>query len=283
MIDLTVLVPVKNEEKNISTCLAPLVNWAKEVLVVDSKSEDKTCDIALSLGATVIQFEYFGGWPKKRQYVLDTYKFNTSWVLLLDSDEILDEQNKAEIAAKIESNTADAFYLNFRLEFFGKMLKHAHPGLRKLSLFKVGHAAYEKRLKDQDNSMADMEIHEHVVAKGNISSIKSPVLHRNVNNMSRYIIKHDEYSNYEARVHLGGSDSELKASFWGSKEQRRRFLKKHLITNAWSPFFYFIYMFIFRGGFRDGRPGFFYILYQSIYLYFVSAKMYEVQVSEKQK
>ena len=100
--------------------------------------------------------------------------------------------------------------------------------------------------------------------------------------MSRFIIKHDEYSNYEAMVHLKGTDNELKARFWGSKEQRRRYLKKHLITNAWSPFLYFIYMFLLRGGFRDGRPGFFYILYQSIYLYFVSSKMYEIQVSEKQ-
>lgn len=283
MTDITVIVPVKNEEKNLAKCLRPLQGWANEILVVDSQSKDRTEEIAMEHGAKVIQFYYKGGWPKKRQFILDTYHFRTAWIMLLDSDEILSEANKKFISQAVEVNEYDAFFLNFKLEFLGRMLRHAHGGLRKLSLFKIGKAHYERRLEAQDESMADMEIHEHVVSKGPIGQIKSPILHRNLNNMSRYIIKHDEYSNYEARVHLNGTDEELKASFWGTKEQRRRYLKKHLITNAWSPFFYFIYRFLIKGGFRDGRPGFFYILYQCIYLYFISAKMYEIQITEKVK
>lgn len=283
MQDLTVLIPVKNEEKNIASCLEPLRGWAQEILVVDSQSTDDTIAIAESYGAKVIQFNYQGGWPKKRQHVLETYQFSTKWVLLLDSDEILARDSQMEIDEALKHPEIQGYYLFFKMEFFGKMLKHSDPGLRKLSLFQVGKGGYENRFSDQSASMADMEVHEHVIVNGSTKNLKVPILHRNYNSMSRFIIKHDEYSNYEAMVHLKGTDNELKARFWGSKEQRRRFLKKHLITNAWSPFFYFIYMFLFRGGFRDGRPGFFYILYQSIYLYFVSAKMYEIQVSEKQK
>ena len=161
------------------------------------------------------------------------------------------------------------------------MLQYSYPGLRKLSLFRAGAGRFERRYGDQNESMADMEIHEHVIVKGETRNLRSPILHRNYNSMSRFIIKHDEYSNYEAFVHLNGSDTELKAKFLGSKEQRRRYLKKHLIRNLWSPLIYFIYLFVLRGGFRDGRPGFFYILYQCIYLYFVSAKIYEIEISKQ--
>ena len=282
MIDLSVIIPVKNEERNLQFCLQPLKGWAKHVIIVDSHSTDDTCKIAESFGAEVIQFEYQGGWPKKRQFVLDTYEFSTQWVMLLDSDEILTEASKSEINEAILDPDVSGYYLFFKMEFFGKMLRHSDPGLRKLSLFRTGTGGYEKRYQDQDESMADMEIHEHVIVRGETRNLKAPILHRNYNNMSRFIVKHDEYSNYEARVHLNGSDAELKAKFFGTKEQRRRYLKKHLIKNAWSPFFYFFYMFILRGGFRDGRPGFYYILYQCIYLYFVSSKMYEIEVSNQQ-
>lgn len=281
--NITVLIPAKNEERNLATCLNPIVDWASKVIVIDSRSSDRTVEIAKEKGVEVIQFVYKGGWPKKRQYVMDTYDFKTDWILLLDSDEILTQEVKEEIESAIRDEDIAGYFLSFKLEFFNKMLKYAHPGLRKLSLFRTGKGAYEKRLEAQTESMADMEVHEHVIVQGRTKTLKSPILHRNYNSMSRFIIKHDEYSNYEALVQIEGSDSELKAKFWGTKEQRRRYLKKHLIKNAWSPLFYFIYMFVIRGGFRDGRPGFFYILYQCIYLYFVSAKMYEIQVSEKHK
>ena len=108
-----------------------------------------------------------------------------------------------------------------------------------------------------------------------------PILHRNFNSISRFIIKHDEYSNYEANVHVSGTDEELKANF-GAIVNRRRYLKKRLISNPFSPFLYFIYMYILRAGFIDGKAGFFYILYQSIYMYFVSSKMCKLKHKKKQ-
>ena len=281
MVDITILIPVKNEENNIKFCLEPIYKWASKILIVDSQSTDNTCEIANQYNAEVVQFYYNGGWPKKRQYFLDNYNFKTSWILLLDSDEILTEKSKNEIESIIKNPDIDGCYLFFKMEFFGKMLNYSDPGLRKLSLFRKGKGRYERRLENQDESMADMEIHEHVIVKGNTINLKSPIIHRNFNSISRFIIKHDEYSNYEANVHVSGTDKELKANFWGNREQRRRYLKKRLITNPFSPFLYFIYMYILRAGFIDGKAGFFYILYQSIYMYFVSSKMYEIKTNKK--
>ncbi len=277
MVDLTVLIPTRNEEKNLSFCLSPLVGWAEKIIIIDSESTDKTIEIANQYGSEIIRFDYKGGWPKKRQYVLETYQFNTEWVLLLDADEILLENTKKEIEEALKTPNIDGYYLWFRLEFMGKLLLRSDPGFRKLSLFRVGKGNYEKRLTDQDSSMGDMEVHEHVIVNGNVSELRSPVLHRNFNNISRFIIKHDEYSNYECKIHTQGLPTEIKVRFWGTTEERRRYIKKQLIRNPIAPIVYFFYLYVFKGGFLEGYPGFYYILYQCIYLYFVNSKIYEIE------
>jgi len=280
MIDLTIIIPTRNEEKNLPFCLEPLHKWAKKIIVIDSNSVDKTSSIAKKFDAEVIEFNYQGGWPKKRQYVLDNFDFQTEWILLLDADEILTDKSKIAIEEAITSSIYDGYYVWLKMEFFGKMLIHSDPGLRKLSLFKAGKGNFEKRFTSQDNTMGDMEVHEHVVVSGKVGEIKTPILHRNFNSMSRFIIKHDEYSNYECKVHTQGSETNIKAKFFGSTEERRRYIKKKLIRNPIAPIVYFLYLYILRGGFREGYPGFYYILYQCIYLYFVNSKIYELERSK---
>ena len=272
---ITVIIPTLNEEANLQNCLNPLLDWAEKIIIVDSNSTDSTLKIANDLGIEVVNFTYKGGWPKKRQYVLDTYTFKTDWILLLDADEILTAKAKESISKAIRSDQYDGYYLWYKMYFLNRLLRFSDPGMRKLSLFRAGFGAYEVRYENQDPSMCDMEVHEHVVVKGRTGELKEPIQHFNYNSLSRFIIKHDQYSNYECKVHINGSDGELKSKFFGSFEQRRRFIKGKLIRNPLAPFFYFLYMYILRLGFIDGRQGFYYILYQTIYLYFVNSKIYE--------
>jgi glycosyltransferase involved in cell wall biosynthesis len=274
-LSITVIIPTLNEESNLSNCLKPILNWVEKIIIVDSNSTDGTLEIAKDSGVEILNFSYKGGWPKKRQYVLDTYNFKTDWILLLDADEILTEKVKESICNAINSDQFDGYYLWFKMYFLNKFLRFSDPGMRKLSLFRAGFGAYEMRYENQNSSMGDMEVHEHVIVKGRTGEIKEPIQHFNYNSLSRFIIKHDQYSNYECKVHIHGSEGELNSRFFGSFEQRRRYIKGKLIRNPLAPIFYFLYMFIFRFGFIDGRQGFYYILYQSMYLYFVNSKIYE--------
>ena len=130
--------------------------------------------------------------------------------------------------------------------------------------------------------MADMEVHEHVLVDGPTSELKHALSHHNVNSLSRYIEKHNEYSNWEARVLLeqGTTDSaggELSPSLWGSQAQRRRWLKQKLLRVPGSPMLLFFYKYLFRFGFLDGIPGLIYCVFQAIQLFHVKAKMYELR------
>jgi hypothetical protein len=127
--------------------------------------------------------------------------------------------------------------------------------------------------------MADMEVHEHVVVDGETAKLKTPIIHHNVESLSRYIQKHDEYSNWEARVLLQGEEScrEITPALFGTQAQRRRWLKKHLYGLPGSPVLLFLYRYLFRLGFLDGAPGLIYCGFQAVQMFHTKAKIYEMK------
>jgi hypothetical protein len=127
--------------------------------------------------------------------------------------------------------------------------------------------------------MGDIEVHEHVVVDGKTGSLKHPVLHENVETLSRYIAKHNEYSNWESRVLGRGVEQsrELPPSLSGTQAQRRRWLKKWLYRVPGSPVLLFLYRYLFRLGLLDGVPGLIYCAFQSVQMFHTKAKMYELE------
>jgi glycosyltransferase involved in cell wall biosynthesis len=277
LLPVSVFIPVRNEAKNLPRCLQALGNVG-EVYVIDSQSTDDTVEIARAHGAKVVQFHYPGGWPKKRQWAMNTLPLAYDWILLLDADEILTPELEQEIRAAIQNPALNGYFIQLRMWFLGRALRYGDVGLWKMSLFRRGKGGYECRLKDQDASMADMEIHEHVVVEGETAKLRNPLLHRNVESLSRYIQKHDEYSNWESRVLLqGGHDAELPPSLTGTQAQRRRWLKRKLFTVPGSPVLLFLYRYILRFGFLDGAPGLIYCGFQAVQMFHTKAKIYELK------
>ncbi len=275
---LSVIVAVRNEASNLPRCLASL-GEVGEVYVVDSQSTDATVEIARSHGAQVVQFHYRGGWPKKRQWAMESLPLSHDWVLLLDADESLTPELKREIAHAIQDPHYDGYYISLRIFFLGRELRHSGASFSKLSLFRRGKGHYECRLKDQDHSMADMEVHEHVVVKGRAAKLKHPLVHHNVASLSDYIHKHDAYSNWEAKVWLNGDANfeELTPSLTGTQAQRRRWLRRKFFAFPGSSLAYFLYKFMFGLGFLDGVPGLIYCVFQGIQFFHIKAKIYELK------
>ena len=132
--------------------------------------------------------------------------------------------------------------------------------------------------------MADMEVHEHVYVQGATARLKSPLVHCNVESLSHYIRKHDEYSNWEARV-LAQADQEIEEiapSFFGNQAQRRRWLKKKIFAIPGSPVLLFLYRYLIRLGFLDGVPGLIYCSFQAVQMFHTKAKIYELKSKKDQ-
>jgi len=277
---VTAIVAVRNEARNLPRCLESLREIG-EVYVVDSQSTDATVEIARSSGARVVQFHYQGGWPKKRQWAMESLPLAHDWILLIDADESLSPELVDEIRTAIQNPSYDGYYIALRVYFLGRELRHSGASFYKLSLFRRGKGRYECRLKEQDASMADMEVHEHVVVDGRSAKLKFPILHRNVASVSHYIRKHDTYSNWEAKVWLNTNPGvdELAPSLTGTQAQRRRWLRRKFFALPGSPLVFFLYKYIFCLGFLDGVPGLIYCTFQGIQFFNIKAKIYELRHS----
>ena len=93
----------------------------------------------------------------------------------MDADEALTPELEEEIRQAITVPAINGYYISLRMYFLGRLLRYGGAGFWKLSLFRRGKGGFECRLKDQDTSMADMEIHEHVVVEECDCSIEESV------------------------------------------------------------------------------------------------------------
>ena len=196
-LDLTIVVPVKNEAQLITGCLEAIGDdFAKRVVVVDSNSTDATTKIATEWGADVTDFSWDGKFPKKRNWFLRNHTPDTKWVMFLDADEYLTNEFKTELRKKLQQSDKVGYWLHYSIYFLGKRLRYGYP-LDKLALFRVGAGEYEKIDEDQWSNL-DMEIHEHPILDGDIGTIVAKIDHRDFRKIESYVAKHNEYSSWEA-------------------------------------------------------------------------------------
>ena len=279
---ISVIVPVRNEARNLRRCLESL-RGAGEVYVIDSQSSDDSAEIARTCGSRVIQFYYRGGWPKKRQWALDMLPLKYEWVLLLDADESLTPALADEIKTTIRNPTVDGYYIGLDMFFLGRRLRHSGASFYKLALFRHGKGGFECRAQHQDGSMCDMEVHEHVMVSGPTRRLKQRVVHRNFESLSRYIQKHNEYSNWEAQVwrESGKQLAELSATLFGTQAERRRWIRKKFFSLPGSSLLFMFYKYVFCLGFLDGVPGLIYCGLQGIQFFQIKAKVYEAKIAAR--
>lgn len=268
---VTVVVPILNEEQNLSACLERLKRFAA-VYVVDSGSTDRSRSIATEYGATVIDFEWDGKFPKKRNWFLRNHELDTPWVLFLDADEYVSEAFVDELEEILPHTSHDGFWINFENYFMNRLLKHGDQ-FRKLPLFRLGKGEYE-RIDESLWTKLDMEVHEHPIVEGSVGELKSPIVHRDYKGLEHYIARHNAYSSWEARRYLWLKTSDEQA--WNKLNNRQK-RKYSSLTKWWFAPAYFFFCYFKRQGFRDGKAGFHLALHKMIYFYQIRLKILEIE------
>ena len=275
-VPVSVLVPIKNEAENLPRCLSS-VSWADEIFVVDSQSTDVSAEIAQRHGAKVVQFEFNGTWPKKKNWALEHLPFKNNWVFILDADEVLPAEAETEFARAI-ANAGEivGYWINRRFFFLGRWLRHSYYPNWNLRLFPHSLGRYE-RLTGADTKSGDNEVHEHVVVQGPTARLKCEIDHYAFPSIEVFIEKHNRYSNWEARVAadelLGKSSGELGSA----PVERRRRLKMISQRLPFRPLLRFLYIYIWQKGFLDGRHGYYFARLHAVYEFLSVAKTYELR------
>ena len=281
-IPVSVLIPAKNEEFNLPACLESLAR-ADEIFVVDSQSSDRSIEIAESYGAQVIQFQFNGRWPKKKNWSLENLPFRNEWILIVDCDERITPELWDEIVKEIKNPEYNGYYLNRKVFFLGKWIRFGgkYPDWN-LRLFKHKLGRYENLHTEEIRNTGDNEVHEHVILQGKVGYLKNDMLHIDFRDIYQWLERHNRYSNWEARVYyniLTGKDEDgtIGANFFGDAVQRKRFLKKIWVRLPFKPLLRFILFYFIRLGFLDGKAGYIYGRLLSQYEYHIGIKLHELR------
>ncbi len=276
---LSVVISAKNEEKNMARCLAHL-SWADEIFVVDSQSMDRTAAISKDMGAKVVQFYLEGSFPKKKNWALKNLPFSYEWVLIVDADEVIPSELAEEISQVLQNPSGyDGYFINRCFYFLGRWLRHGgyYPSYN-LRLFKHRLGRYEKIIAD---GAGDNEVHEHVILNGRAASLKHEMLHYAYPDLTTWMEKHNRYAAWEADLleWLRSGEQERNEPLLAGALRFKRRLKRLSLRLPLRFLFRFFYMYIWKGGFLDGRPGFIFCVLQSFYDFLSWAKAYEKRMN----
>ena len=252
---LSVLIPVRNEKANIVACLQS-VRWADEIVVVDSGSTDGTIELAQGTGATVVQFQWNGKFPKKKNWALENIPWRNEWVLILDADERITPELAAEIQQELKNPRADGYFINRRFIFLGKWIRHCgyYPSWN-LRLFRHAKGRYEQ-MHGGDTASGDNEVHEHIVMQGATAHLKNDMLHYAYPDIYTWIEKHNRYSNWEAEIEVRRPAVAGEVSGIGHGLQKKRALREWSRRLPFRPALRFFYSYVLKRGFLDGVEGY---------------------------
>ncbi len=275
---VSVIVPVKNEAENLKRCL-PALSWADEVFVVDSQSSDETLGVAAALGATLVPFHFNGTYPKKKNWALENLPFRNEWVLIVDADEVVLPDLAAEITSRIARDEAEGYYLNSRYYFLARQIRHCgYSDCWNLRLFKHRLGRYEKMLDHTGGRTGDNEAHEHVELDGRVLRLENHLEHHAYPTIAAWVEKHNRYAIWEAALSERVLNEPIPSTIDGGK-RFKRLLKKIAWRLPMRPLFRFVYAYVLRLGFLDGKPGFIFCGLLAFYDFLASANRYEQQIA----
>jgi len=276
-IDATAIILTKNEVSNIRDCIASIQDCMQRILVVDSGSADRTVEIAKEMGAQVLEHP-FETYAVQFNWALDHGDIQTKWALRLDADERLTPalcEELAALTAQHDQDDVNGVIMEAWLYFMGKRLEHGPHRKRKLMLFKTGIGRIENRKMDEHT----------VLSCGTAVCAKERFIHYDFKNLDHWINKMNWYATREVQDYydfISGKDAQIHAADAVISNIRKKkfgfYYKMPMFLRCWM---LFVYNYIFRLGFLNGKEGFVYsFMYHLWYRSLVDAKILE---QEKQK
>lgn len=251
---LSIAIVAHNEEANLGRTLAG-IRWADEIVVVDSGSTDRTCDIAREFGARVIH-EPWRGYVAQKNYALELC--TKDWILSLDADEEVSPGLADEIRAALANPKYEGYATPRKNLFMGRWMRHGgfYPD-PKLRLFRRG-----------DGYSTGHDPHDRFELKSQrpVYRFRNAIVHYTYPTLNLYIDHMNRYSSLGAKMAVGKGHTSF--SFW------------NIVVRPWATF---VYNYFLRLGFLDGREGLLLHMYHCVYVSWKYAKAWELSRKKESK
>jgi glycosyltransferase involved in cell wall biosynthesis len=230
---ITPLILTYNEASNIARTLGAL-SWAKDIVVVDSFSDDNTVEIAKSFPQVRVFQRAFDCHRNQWEFGLKETGISTPWVLALDADYVLSDELIAELKNLTPNTQTAAYRASFVYCINGKKLRSGiYPSVT--VLYRREAATYV-----QDGHTQRVEV------DGVIEDLGAPVFHDDRKSLKRWFNSQAKYTELEAQKLRAADPAQLA---FADRLRRWRFVVPPVML---------IYCLFVRGGILDGRAGFYY-------------------------
>jgi glycosyltransferase involved in cell wall biosynthesis len=245
---LTATIITFNEQEDLPRCLESLNELAREVIIVDQGSQDKTVEIAKRYGAKVFTRE-FDNFANQKNYALS--KANGKWILSIDADEVIPSELKEEIKKVLANPDYSGYFIPRRNFILGAEIKHSWWSPDKhIWLWRKGQGEWEG------------EVHEEVIVKGKVGQLENAKLHYQDKTIKSFIAKNNRYSTILSQKMF---------------EQKEMYSLAKMLKAV---FFEFTVRFIYKLGFLDGWRGLVLAILMSYYQYQVWTKLRKLDMEK---
>jgi glycosyltransferase involved in cell wall biosynthesis len=266
-VPVSAMVFTLDEEIHLPSCLAALA-WTDDVIVVDSFSRDRTAEIARAAGARLFQHA-FEGFGKQRMWALENTRPKYEWILILDADERVTPELAREMAERVPSAAASigAYRLKRRFHMWGRWLRYSslYPTWV-VRLVRMGRVRYVNR-GHAETQEVEGETHE----------LAHDLIDENLKGIDEWFERQNRYSTREAEYELQQEATPFRLGDLASGDPlaRRAALKRMAANMPLRPLAYFLYSYVLRGGFLEGRDGLVFCMMKSEYQRMVVAKKHD--------
>jgi len=269
MASISVLILTLNEETNLAECIDSCA-WSDDIVVFDSFSTDRTCEIAAGKSVRLLQ-RRFDNYAAQRNAALAEVPYKHPWVLMVDADERTPEDLVHEMLEAV--TTADSDIALFRMRrkdyFLGRWLRRSS-----------GYPSWFGRLVRLGRVRVERAVNEEYIADGKIVHLRSHLHHFPLNKgIAYWYERHNRYSDVEAQAKAQAHSSRLSiaALFRGDPIARRRALKQLVYRLPMRPSIWFLYLYVFRMGFLDGAAGLAFSRMRASYETMIDMKVLELE------
>jgi glycosyltransferase involved in cell wall biosynthesis len=266
----SIVILTYNSELSLAETLRSVISLSDDIHIVDSFSTDRSVEIALCYGASVVThaFENYG---LQRNWAISSLPLKYKWQFHLDADERITPELRREIAILEDPNQVSGFYIPRLMHFLGRPIRHGGMSPTwHMRLFRSGYGECEVRKYDQ----------HFYVTSGYTKQLKGLMIDDVRMPISEWTVRHNRWSDAEVEEQrLGSRSGRIKGRMSGGNPvEKKRFLRNvydhcpHFIR----PFCLFFYRYIIRCGFLDGPEGFiFYVLQTFWFRFLIDAKLFE--------
>jgi glycosyltransferase involved in cell wall biosynthesis len=280
-VPVSAIVLTHNEVENIKACLDSIAGWIGEIYVVDSGSTDQTLNIIGKFTDHIFHHP-FENYSRQRNWAQEYLPIQHEWVFHIDADERVSPELASRIISYFggssESKEIAGILIRRRIEFLGKHIKYG-------GVYPSYHCRIFKRVKGR---CEEREYDQHFIVEGPTIRIEADLIEATAVSLNSWTVRHLRWAAMETRqLAKGGGENGknlVEGNFLGSPIERKKWLRMYyekspLFLRA---FLYFLFRYLIRGGFLDGRVGLIYhVLHGFWFRFYIDACLFEYKQIRK--